>query len=496
MEAAAENDTPVTTDRSRRMPGPGKLAQLTEQSIIAYRAWDSSKDRKTCCMGRVISINKPDSVLSVHRYAACNDTRLRIRWFPLYLGPEGEVTPSPGTRPSMERVAVDRVIQVVKMDTRGVLLPSSSRALDLAEWRFTPTTNYPVRKEEADMLFQIEPRLTPAETFRLATSGYSSKDEEERAAAAPSMGSVEGGTTAPALGLRPSAGLVLLEEDRLLRFCEATKGDKWSLHTNVTWATEEDCRHWLIEGYVDLLELWSGSLQQSQTPESAYAVAPVANVMGLKEAHSSLRAGSCLVDLDVMTYAALGWCIAYGLRPRAVHHSLPTGWASMNGAVQDGQEVMDPLSREESAKMLSFVVEVFQHQEAQGFLASASLAQADVCWSSRVWTDLFGTLDAPQPPWRTAAERWCCDVCQHTLHRPAIHWLSNWSCPAIHTVCVAREAMFSTGRSLLETRRPATVEFLAALRQQMSNSSRRSSKNQGAVVRSGLTAFVLSLIHI
>ena len=103
MELAATDNTPVNTDRARRMPGLGKLSMVTEQSVVAYKAPGSTRDNKVCCVGRVVAVNKPENVLSVHQYAASNDARLRVRWFPLYLGTEGELTPVPGARPSVER---------------------------------------------------------------------------------------------------------------------------------------------------------------------------------------------------------------------------------------------------------------------------------------------------------------------------------------------------------------------------------------------------------
>ena len=95
MELSAVDNTPVSIDRTRRTPGPGKLSAVTEQSLVAYKAPGATKDNKVCCVGRVVAVNKPDNVLSLHKYAASNDARLRVRWFPLYLNADGEATPVP-----------------------------------------------------------------------------------------------------------------------------------------------------------------------------------------------------------------------------------------------------------------------------------------------------------------------------------------------------------------------------------------------------------------
>ena len=91
---------------------------------------------KRCRVGKVLGVSDLERLVTLHRFGAVTDSRLRVLWKPLYQDRENEggFTTGAGTHPVIQTVSWGDLIQQVELNS-GVLNSASARKLDRAGWR-------------------------------------------------------------------------------------------------------------------------------------------------------------------------------------------------------------------------------------------------------------------------------------------------------------------------------------------------------------------------
>ena len=102
---AAEGSAPT--------PGAAKRAKLDKVGVGGYVAYAAAGKKKTCRIGRVQLISKAEQEVVVHRHRPLTDGRLRVRWKPTYWDESQTEVIEEGSKPSLERVAADRLVTLV-----------------------------------------------------------------------------------------------------------------------------------------------------------------------------------------------------------------------------------------------------------------------------------------------------------------------------------------------------------------------------------------------
>ena len=93
---------------------------------------------KRCRIGRIRVLL--DAVAVVHQYHPVHDARLRVKWYPLFRKPTGEINIDPSGEAVVEDVPYRRVISIVEMNS-GVINHASARALDRNGYRIDESVN-------------------------------------------------------------------------------------------------------------------------------------------------------------------------------------------------------------------------------------------------------------------------------------------------------------------------------------------------------------------
>ncbi len=106
---------------------------------------------------------------------------------------------------------------------------------------------------------------------------------------------------------------------RLEEFWNSARG---SADKVLRWATraagQEGVQQWLVEGYVDCMELWSGNRN-----ERAETFAYELDQYGIRTAANEDVYDDLLIDR--LSLPELGWTIAYGFRPKATSTLIQVG---------------------------------------------------------------------------------------------------------------------------------------------------------------------------
>ena len=112
--------------------GQGASPRPADREVyIVYR----STGRRRCRVGRVTQLARLERSVTVHRHGALSDHRLRVRWLPVFYGPDQQETLGAGSDASRETLNYDAVISVVEMHAGGILAHAAARRLDRAGWR-------------------------------------------------------------------------------------------------------------------------------------------------------------------------------------------------------------------------------------------------------------------------------------------------------------------------------------------------------------------------
>ena len=115
---------------ARRAVGsrPGKFAKLTAGAYIAYALTTSTKSRKLCSVGKILSVSARENTVMVHKYGPVSDGHLRLHWQPLYWE-DGVLVFGSGSRPAEETVEIKRVLEPLQLHD-GVISHAAARKLE------------------------------------------------------------------------------------------------------------------------------------------------------------------------------------------------------------------------------------------------------------------------------------------------------------------------------------------------------------------------------
>ncbi len=94
--------------------------------MVAYE----DERRKRCRVGKITELLPADDTCVVHRFGATTGPKLRVKWEPMYHGPEG-IQVGAGLHALVETIAAGRVITVVDLHA-GVLGHAAARRLDVS----------------------------------------------------------------------------------------------------------------------------------------------------------------------------------------------------------------------------------------------------------------------------------------------------------------------------------------------------------------------------
>ena len=175
----------------------------------------------------------------LHRYKPVADGRLRLKWVPAYVGGDGSEGPTTAKHSSLETVTARRILCIVQLHD-GVLSHAAARQLDKSGWRLDETdlthAQDVVKLSEAVAMFPVNPG------GEQAGAGESAPEHHEYVFT-PEMGHLgvpKSFESAPATRLEDFVASVRARPEEAARWCEGA------------------LQQWLMEGYVEFLEVFSG----------------------------------------------------------------------------------------------------------------------------------------------------------------------------------------------------------------------------------------------
>jgi hypothetical protein len=202
---------------------------------------------------------------------------------------------------------------------------------------------------------------------------------------------------------------------------------------------------WLSTGNTDFLEIFCGWQQLT------YRVREV----GLQAADG--------IDLRVVSHgrawalgnpvadAELAWLICHGLRPRATHAGTPCKDMSVLGT-------QSPTGENEANVALT--LEIMDHQENWGFLASHENPKRSLLFEREDWNKLVGSVEKPVPPWTHQGLCGCLAKVKYPGEdrknepmRKEQYWTANFDIRAMGMNCEKpKTAMFPTDHEHVHVR--------------------------------------------
>ena len=205
LEAVARGDGLDWTHATVRRDN--ELGILDKVSVGVYVAYTVHEDKRAAPrqyrIGRVTTVGRAEMLVVCHKYLPTMYThRLRVEWTPAYLDADGQESIAPSARPVLERVVVRRIITPCTLN-QGVVNHSTTRKLDTSKWVY----------EGAGSEAQVALIQQPAPAIAQAARDF--------------------------LSLSKSSVF------------------KGSLENRVTFATDETRQKWMVEGFVDFLQILS-----------------------------------------------------------------------------------------------------------------------------------------------------------------------------------------------------------------------------------------------
>jgi hypothetical protein len=345
--AEPEVNTGVTDRRIRQ----GKFAKITVHGFVAFKG----AGRKTVRVGRVTNISKAAGEVVLHRYKPVSDGRMRVKWEPVFII-DGQEVLSQGNTALLETVPFSKIMMIVQLND-GTMSHAAARRLD--------TNGYMFEGEAVvNIVMKVPQKVADSTAIRvedfMRAVGYVPECEED------------------------PAGVAWLNDGRAQRAglgSEDRQDPRRALRTGlssrpkVVFESIHVMQKWLSSGDTDFLEIYCGWQQLT------YRVREV----GLQAADG--------IDLRVVSHgrtwalgnpvadAELAWLICIGLKPRATHAGTPCTEMSVLGKQQ--------LSKESEAHVI-LTLEIMDHQESRGLLASHENPKGSTIFKRKDWIRLLG----------------------------------------------------------------------------------------------------------
>ena len=202
---------------------------------------------------------------------------------------------------------------------------------------------------------------------------------------------------------------------------------------------------WLSTGTTDFLEIFCGWQQLTYRVREVGLQAADGIDLRVVSHGRAWPLGNPVVD------AELAWLICFGLKPRATHSGTPCTHMSTLGAMDQPQETQEHVT---------ITLEIMEHQESRGFLASNENPETSLLFKREDWKKVVGSLCDPIWPWSHAELCGCLakmkypgvDQLNQPMRKGQI-WTSNFDLRAMSMSCEnPRAALFPTDHAHVHVR--------------------------------------------